>query len=67
MQEQPFAVLAMLLERAGELVTREELRDRIWTHTLVDFDHGIVPSIRCALSAPFRISCVAFACRRSRA
>ncbi|MBV8183910.1 MAG: winged helix-turn-helix domain-containing protein [Hyphomicrobiales bacterium] len=52
LQEQPFAVLAMLLERAGELVTREELRDRIWTHTLVDFDHGInkaISKIRVAL------------------
>jgi TolB-like protein/Flp pilus assembly protein TadD len=35
----------MLLERPGELVTREELRDRIWTHTVVDFDHGINKAI----------------------
>jgi DNA-binding winged helix-turn-helix (wHTH) protein len=45
LQEQPFNVLAMLIERAGELVTREELRDRIWTHTVVDFDHGINKAI----------------------
>jgi TolB-like protein/Flp pilus assembly protein TadD len=45
LQEQPFKVLAMLLERPGELVTREELRDRIWTHTVVDFDHGINKAI----------------------
>ncbi len=35
----------MLLERPGELVTREEFRDRIWTHTVVDFDHGINKAI----------------------
>jgi TolB-like protein/Flp pilus assembly protein TadD len=45
LQEQPFRVLTMLLERPGELVTREELRDRIWTHTVVDFDHGINKAI----------------------
>ena len=39
---QPFAVLAMLLERPGQLVTREELRARLWpTDTFVDFDHGL--------------------------
>ena len=30
LQDQPFLVLAMLLERPGELVTREELRSRLW-------------------------------------
>src|SRR3989440_11828774 len=40
--EQPFQVLAMLLERPGEIVTREELRNRLWTaETFVDFDHGV--------------------------
>ena len=40
--EQPFQVLAMLLERPGETVTREELRDRLWpSDTFVDFDHGL--------------------------
>ncbi|MGC2196291.1 MAG: winged helix-turn-helix domain-containing protein [Terriglobales bacterium] len=40
--EQPFQVLAMLLERPGETVTREELRDRLWPgDTFVDFDHGL--------------------------
>jgi TolB-like protein/Tfp pilus assembly protein PilF len=39
---QPFEVLAMLLECAGQLVTREELRARLWpTDTFVDFDHGL--------------------------
>jgi TolB-like protein/Tfp pilus assembly protein PilF len=39
---QPFEVLAMLLEHPGQLVTREELRARLWpTDTFVDFDHGL--------------------------
>src|SRR6266536_3130944 len=42
LQEQPFQVLAMLLERPGQTVTREELRSRLWTaETFVDFDHGV--------------------------
>lgn len=41
-QEQPFAVLAFLLERAGTVVTREELRAHLWTaDTFVDFDHSL--------------------------
>jgi TolB-like protein len=51
---QPFEVLAMLLERPGQLVTREELRARLWpTDTFVDFDHGLnaaVNKLRDALS-----------------
>jgi TolB-like protein/DNA-binding winged helix-turn-helix (wHTH) protein/cytochrome c-type biogenesis protein CcmH/NrfG len=40
--EQPFQVLALLLERPGEIVTREELRARLWQgDTFVDFDHGL--------------------------
>jgi DNA-binding winged helix-turn-helix (wHTH) protein len=40
--EQPFRVLIMLLERPGELVTREELRQKLWlADTFVDFDHGL--------------------------
>jgi len=39
---QPFAVLAMLLEHPGEVVTREELRSRLWQEeTFVDFDHSL--------------------------
>jgi TolB-like protein/DNA-binding winged helix-turn-helix (wHTH) protein/Flp pilus assembly protein TadD len=45
LQEQPFHVLAMLLERPGELVTREELREKIWGPTIVDFDHGLNKAI----------------------
>jgi TolB-like protein/DNA-binding winged helix-turn-helix (wHTH) protein/Tfp pilus assembly protein PilF len=42
LQEQPFRILKMLLERPGELITREELRDRLWHRdTFVDFDHGL--------------------------
>src|SRR5690349_20304689 len=42
LQEQPFQVLLMLLERPGELLTREELRQRLWpTDTFVDFDHSL--------------------------
>src|SRR6266436_6422781 len=40
--EQPFQILVMLLERPGEIVTRDELRNRLWqTDTFVDFDHGL--------------------------
>ena len=42
LQEQPFQILAMLLEHAGEVVTREELRKKLWpVDTFVDFDHGL--------------------------
>src|SRR5215469_4736425 len=46
LQGQPFEVLAMLLERPGELVGRERLRERLWsTDTFVDFDHGVNTAI----------------------
>jgi TolB-like protein/DNA-binding winged helix-turn-helix (wHTH) protein len=46
LQEQPFQVLALLLERPGDLVTREELRQRLWAaDTFVDFDHGLNAAI----------------------
>ena len=42
LQEQPLRILNMLLERPGELVTREELRQNLWpADTFVDFDHGL--------------------------
>jgi DNA-binding winged helix-turn-helix (wHTH) protein len=42
LQEQPFQVLALLLERAGDVVTREELRQKMWPgDTFVDFDHSL--------------------------
>lgn len=50
---QPFDILAILLERAGEVVTREELRQRLWpADTFVDFEHGMnsaVKKLRAAL------------------
>src|SRR5258707_13098230 len=45
LQEQPFQLLAMLLERPRDLVIREELRERLWPKTLVDFDHGLNKAI----------------------
>src|SRR6202163_1536172 len=40
LQKQPFQVLAILLEHAGEVVTREELQKNLWPEdTFVDFDH----------------------------
>ena len=42
LQDQPLALLAILLERPGEVVTREELRERLWpADTFVDFDHSL--------------------------
>ncbi len=42
LQDQPLQVLAMLLENPGGVVTRDELRQRLWpTDTFVDFDHGL--------------------------
>jgi DNA-binding winged helix-turn-helix (wHTH) protein len=42
LQEQPFQVLAILLERAGMVVAREELRQKLWKEdTFVDFDHSL--------------------------
>ena len=42
LQEQPFQVLAILLERAGKIVAREELHQKLWKDdTFVDFDHSL--------------------------
>jgi cholera toxin transcriptional activator len=42
LQEQPFQVLSALLENAGRVVTREDLRQKIWpADTFVDFDHSL--------------------------
>ena len=42
LQDKPFQVLAALLQRPGELVTREELRQSLWAaDTFVDFEHGL--------------------------
>jgi TolB-like protein/DNA-binding winged helix-turn-helix (wHTH) protein/Tfp pilus assembly protein PilF len=52
LEAKPFQLLAMLLERPGELLTREELSGKLWPDTIVDFDHGLnkaVAKIREAL------------------
>jgi DNA-binding winged helix-turn-helix (wHTH) protein/Tol biopolymer transport system component len=47
LQEQPFQLLVALLERPGELVTREELHKKLWpADTFVDFDHGLNAAIK---------------------
>src|SRR5215471_11502440 len=46
-QEQPFQVLALLLEKPGEVVTRDDLRNRLWpADTFVDFDHSLNAAIK---------------------
>ena len=46
LQGQPFQVLAVLLERAGEVVSREELQQKLWpADTFVDFDHSLNTAI----------------------
>ena len=46
LQGQPFQVLTVLLERAGEVVTREELQQKLWpSDTFVDFDHSLNTAI----------------------
>jgi len=43
----PFQILALLLERPGELVTRKELQERLWpADTFVDFEHGVNAAIQ---------------------
>lgn len=53
LQEKPFQILLTLLERPGELVTREELRTRLWaSNTFVEFEHNLdiaVNKLRLAL------------------
>src|SRR5271155_3695991 len=53
LQEQPFQVLRVLLEREGEVVAREEIKSKLWPNdTEVDFDHSInaaVAALRRAL------------------
>jgi DNA-binding winged helix-turn-helix (wHTH) protein len=53
-QEQPFRILTVLLDRLGEMVSREELRRILWPDgTFVDFDHSLnaaIAKLRQALS-----------------
>lgn len=47
LQEQPFRILKMLVERSGDVATREEIQIQLWPdNTVVEFDHGINRAIR---------------------
>jgi TolB-like protein/Tfp pilus assembly protein PilF len=47
LQEQPFEILRMILERPGEVVTREELQQRLWPNgTFVDFEHSLNAAVK---------------------
>jgi TolB-like protein/DNA-binding winged helix-turn-helix (wHTH) protein len=47
MGEQPFQILLILLECPGEVVTREQLREKLWANdTFVDFDHGLNSAVQ---------------------
>src|ERR1700685_3197167 len=54
LQEQPFRILILLLESSGQLVTREQIRDELWSNdTFVEFDNALntaVGKLRAALS-----------------
>ncbi len=58
LQDKPFQVLALFLERAGEVVSRDELRRRLWSaETFVEFDEGVnaaVGKLRYALGTLLR-------------
>ena len=53
LQAQPFAILSLLLHRPGEVITRDEIRQKLWpADTFVDFDHSLgtaINKIRTAL------------------
>src|SRR5688500_20284145 len=47
LQEQPFEILRLMLERPGDIVTREELRQRLWpAGTYVDFEHSLNAAVK---------------------
>src|ERR1700733_6351470 len=47
LQDQPFQILALLLERPGDVITREELRQTLWpADTFVDFDTGLNSAVK---------------------
>jgi DNA-binding winged helix-turn-helix (wHTH) protein len=47
LQEKPFQLLAVLLESPGRVITREELRQRLWpADTFVDFEHGLNTAVK---------------------
>src|ERR1700686_3167775 len=47
LQNQPFQILALLLERAGDLVTHDEIRTKVWSNdTIVEFEHGVATAVK---------------------
>src|SRR5687767_4683185 len=47
LQEQPFEILRMMLERPGDVVTRDQLRQRLWPDgTFVDFEHSLNAAVK---------------------
>src|SRR6266480_1644227 len=47
LQDQPFEILALMLERPGDVVTRDELRQRLWPEgTFVDFEHSLNAAVK---------------------
>src|SRR5262250_609910 len=47
LQDQPFRLLVLLLDSAGDIVTREDVRETLWpADTYVDFDHSLNPAVR---------------------
>ena len=41
LQSQPLRLLTLLIERHGQVVTREEIREQLWSDTVVEYDQGI--------------------------
>src|SRR4029453_16331391 len=47
LQEQPFEILRLMLERPGDVITREELQQRLWPEgTFVDFEHSLNAAVK---------------------
>ena len=47
LQEQPFQILTILLERPGEIITREEIEKKLWSEdTFVDFEHSLATAVK---------------------
>ena len=64
LQQQPLQLLSVLLEQPGELVTREELRKRLWPDdTFVDFEHGLNAAVKRLRDTPGRLCRLAAFCR----
>ena len=64
LQQQPLQLLSVLLEQPGELVTREELRKRLWPDdTFVDFEHGLNAAVKRLRDTLGRLGRLATFCR----